>query len=76
MKKAAKQVDPRFSGPITSSNIEELDVATPNEEKVKKAEKFFPYIQVPTQPILDGENEREEEPIAADSPIIDPTNEQ
>lgn len=58
--------DPINTGPIMPKNKldgDEFQVPTLKEEKVKKAEKFVPSIRLYEQPILDGEDEREEEQI-------------
>jgi hypothetical protein len=72
LKKVAKVIDKVTTGsvmPQSKLDGEESGVPTFKEEKVKKAEKFVPSIRLYEQPILDGEDEREEESltIAADA---------
>jgi len=68
--------DPSQTGPIVSQKmkdgIKELfgekggNAENKLDEPVLKAEKFFPSIRFePSTPILDGETEREEEPVTA-----------
>ncbi|MCI0443162.1 hypothetical protein L0152_08090 [bacterium] len=59
--KDQKEFLPTQTGPIAEYN---------SSEPVLKAEKFFPSIRFESAtPILDGEAEREEEPVAATEPL-------
>ncbi len=58
--------NPNGLAPIQTGPIAEYK----SSEPVLKAEKFFPSIRfAPATPILDGEAEREEEPISATEPL-------